>query len=174
MCGSPIGSIFFGLASHLLLNGDWDVCVHGHKHMYTLMFTMVGLGVGMFTRSTFLHSGAFNFNLDPNKKGRLLVRRMIRMKDFPFLYHARKWKIKNLRYRLVKAQNAEVIEAIFMKAGGILMPDIHVEEKKIFRGIVLRYQHLWRILATGFREEQFIFQKKYGPDLWGQHKAKVA
>lgn len=59
---------------------------------------------------------------------------MINMKDFSFLYHARKWRIKNLKYGLVKGPNAQISEAILEKIGNILVPGIlqNILEKSKF------------------------------------------
>lgn len=65
---------------------------------------------------------------------------MINMTDFPLFIACWKMKNENLRYRLVRAQNAQVSEAILEKGGSMLVTG--TGEKQISRGILLEYQHL--------------------------------
>lgn len=46
---------------------------------------------------------------------------LISMKDFPFLYHLENEKYKIVGYGLVRAQNAQVSEAILVKVDSILV-----------------------------------------------------
>lgn len=46
---------------------------------------------------------------------------LISMKDVPFLYHLENEKYKIIGYRLVRAQNAQVSEAILVKVDSILV-----------------------------------------------------
>lgn len=94
-------------------------------------------------KATFMNSGEFDFNLGLNKKGSQLS-----MNDqyeiLSIFISSGKQKIKDVRCRLVRAQNAQVSEVVLVMIGGVLGPDILqcVGENQMSPGILLECQRI--------------------------------
>lgn len=84
---------------------------------------------------------------------------LISIKDFPFLYHLENEKYKIIGYRWVRAQNAQISEAILVKADSISVLGFLqcVGGRQIFWRILWDNSILQSISALGvFKEGLFI------------------